>query len=447
MTGGKMVVLKPVVWNDNGYTWPAGITTTGGYSKQHGYGHEEWNGRSDWVWKGWKVFHTQGKGEMHRYASYGRLGIIMTTMIEKKFYAVGVGCNVFGNTDQDNTEIAHALGLPGYADRMWNEVVAIRDAKNGKRGDFDQHWRDHMHVAWRCPLTHYAWFDEPIMIEPNQLIPSKRGNAPRQAIVKVHSSYQAVRPDQALSIVRQALPNDHPVIGWLTTGVFDPVRNEAVKNAARPKGGGNSASTAIDPVIRYMQRYEIVVSPLHHRLQSDFMAYLKKTGIAGEANVACVDLRYSDPRRGTVLVEVKPTEPATVRYAIRTAMRRSKRVDRKISVRMRLMPLMATIIVDDGVDVFVHRRAQFEKQVEFAVHRRAQGHFQQPLDPLDDLALFPKVDRDQNDSTDVGRFRAGHDQRRIADDQPDRSSLCARAPSCGRARGLSRSKRWSGGRR
>ena len=41
MSDGKMVVLKPVVWNDNGYTWPAGIATTGGYSKQHGYGHEE----------------------------------------------------------------------------------------------------------------------------------------------------------------------------------------------------------------------------------------------------------------------------------------------------------------------------------------------------------------------------------------------------------------------
>lgn len=320
MTNGKMVVLKPVVWNDNGYTWPAGIPTTGGYSKQHGYGHEEWNGRSDWVWEGWKVFHTQGKGEMHRYALDGRLGIIMTTMREKKFYAVGVGCNVFENTDDDNAKIAETLGLQGYAERMWKEVTAIRDAKDGKRRDFDRHWRDHMHVNWRCPQTHYAWFDEPVLIEPNELIPSGRGEAPRKAIVMMHSSYQALRPDQALSIVRQALPNDHPIVGWLSTGDFDPVRNKAVKNAPPPKGGGKSAATAIDPVIRYMQMYEIVVSPLHHRLQSDFMADLKKSGIDGKANLGGVDLRYGDPQRGTVLVEVKPTEPATVRFAIRTAM-------------------------------------------------------------------------------------------------------------------------------
>ena len=103
------------------------------------------------------MFHTQGKGEMHRYASDGRLGVIMTTMREKKFYAVGVGCNVFQNTNEDNAEIVRTLGLPGYADRMWKEVAAIRDAKDGKRRDFDRHWRNHMHVNWRCPQTHYAW--------------------------------------------------------------------------------------------------------------------------------------------------------------------------------------------------------------------------------------------------------------------------------------------------
>ena len=116
----------------------------------------------------------------------------------------------------------------------------------------------------------------------------------------MHGSYQAVRPDQALSIVRQALSSDHPVIGWLSTSDFDPVRNKAVKNARPPQGSGNSSSTATDPVIRYMQMYEIVVSPLHHRLQSDFMAYLKNNGIGGKANVARVDLMYSDPQRGTV---------------------------------------------------------------------------------------------------------------------------------------------------
>ncbi len=33
-----------------------------------------------------------------------------------------------------------------------------------------------------------------------------------------------------------------------------------------------------------------------------------------------MDLRYRDSKRGAVLVEVKPTESSTVRYAIRVAM-------------------------------------------------------------------------------------------------------------------------------
>ncbi|MEA3063984.1 MAG: hypothetical protein QOJ27_419 [Sphingomonadales bacterium] len=318
MMDGKMVVLKPVAWNDKGYVWPAGIPATSGYSKNHGYGHEEWNGRSDWVWEGWKVFHTQAKGRMHRYDADGRLGIIMTTMRDKRFFAVGVGCNVFENSDSDNVEIAEALNLPGYAENLW-KVESIQKAKRGRRADFDRHWRDHMHVNWRCPQTHYAWFGVPVPIEPNELIPS---SPPRQAIVKMHGSYQAVRPDQALSIVRRALAPDHPVIAWLSTGDFDPVRNRNVQGAPSPKGGGRrSAAAATDPVVRYMQEYELVVSPLHHRLQEDFTAHLRKSGIRGsEANIECVDLRYRDPHRGGVLVEVKPTEPSTVRFAVRTAM-------------------------------------------------------------------------------------------------------------------------------
>lgn len=314
---GKMVVLKPVVWNDNGYTWPAGIPATSGYSHDHGYGHEEWNGRSDWVWNGWKLFHTEAKGRMHDYASQGRLGIIMTAMREGQFYAVGVGCAVCENSKKHNVEIAEALRLTDYADDLW-EVPAIRERK-GSRAAFNHHWHEHLHVNWRCPQTHFAWFRKPVRIVPNDLIPS---DPPRKAIVKMHSSYQAIRPDQALAIVRHALAPDHPAIGWLLTDDFDPVRNGSVQNAPRPKkGGGRSASTTTDPIKRYMQEYEVVVSPRHHLLQGDFEAHLKKSGArAVRANIDCVDLRYRHPDHGPVLVEIKPTEPATVRYAIRTAM-------------------------------------------------------------------------------------------------------------------------------
>lgn len=313
---GKMVVLKPVVWNDNGYTWPAGLPAGSGYSQDHGYGHEEWNGRSDWVWDGWKVFHTQSKGRMHDYAVAGQLGIVMTTMNAGRFFAVGVGCNVYENSDADNLKIAGALDLPAYVDDLWS-VPAIRERKGSRRA-FNRHWRDHMHVNWKCPQSHFAWFGRPILIVPNELIPA---DPPRQAVVKMHGSYQAIRPDQALSIVRRGLAPDHSIVGWLSTDDFDPVRNRSVRDAPPPKGGTRSAATPVDAVRRYIEEYELVVSPRHHILQRDFEQFLRSGGLKSvHANLDRVDLRFTSPEHGNVLVEIKPTDPSTVRFAIRSAM-------------------------------------------------------------------------------------------------------------------------------
>lgn len=314
---GKMVVLKPVVWNDNGYIGPAGIPATGGFSQKHGYGHEEWSGRSDWIWQGWRIFHTEAKGLMHDYAAKGELAIIPTTMHGGEFFALGVGCNVYENNDADRAGIADALGLKTYARDMWR-IEAIRERK-ASRADLEAHWRSHMGANWRCPQTHFVWFGKPARIVPNDVIPA---TPPRQAIAKMHGSYQAVRPDQALAIVRDLLAPDHPVIAWLSTDDFDPVRNEAVRKAPPPKNGGRrSASTTTDPMIRYMQEYELVITPRHHILQNDFEAYLKSVGARSiRANIDRVDLRFNDPGHGLVLAEIKPTDAATVRFAIRLAM-------------------------------------------------------------------------------------------------------------------------------
>jgi len=339
MAGGKMVVLKPVVWNDQGYRWPAGRIATSGYTKENGYGHEEWNGRDDWIWQGWKIFHTEAKGEMHRYAEGGRLGIIMTAMNDGQFFAVGVGCHVFENDREESAEISTTLKFPSYADRMW-EVESIRKAKK-TRAAFDRHWFGHTHIAWRCPISHYAWFSEPVLIIPDLLIPR---DPPRRAIVKMHGAYQAIRPDQALSIVRQALPDDHSVVGWLSTDDFDEVPNRSVRDAPSPKGNGaRSASTASDPYKRYMQENEILVSPLHANLQHAFVAHLAKRRMVGiKENVNRVDLRYHDPNRGAVLVEVKPTQPDTVRFAIRSAMGQLLDYRQRASGRHALL-----IVIDD----------------------------------------------------------------------------------------------------
>lgn len=314
---GKMVVLKPIVWNGNGYLGPTGETTSSGYAGEHGYGHEEWNGRSDWVWKSWKVFHTQGKGQMFTYAEEGDLGIIMTAMKDGLFYAVGAACAVYKNDDKDRAAIAKDLKLLSNGGDLW-KVPSIRALKEHKAA-FDAHWNvAHEWVQWRCPQSHFVWFDRPIQIVPDDIIPS---TPPRQAIIKMHGSYQAIRPDQALAIIAEKLPSSHPILAWLSTGDFDEVGALDVRNAPPPRGkGSRSAGTATDAYTRYLQENEFQITPKHHNLQSAFEAFisgLKATNIV--PNMERVDVRYVDDRLGPVLAEIKPTDPKTVRFAIRAA--------------------------------------------------------------------------------------------------------------------------------
>jgi hypothetical protein len=137
----------------------------------------------------------------------------------------------------------------------------------------------------------------------------------------MHGSYQAVRPDQALSIVIGALPSLHPIIDWLSTDDFDEVSARSVRDAPPPRGGSRrSAATASDLYSRYLQENEFQITPKHHHLQSAFEDFLGASGATGILpNLERVDLRYEDAEIGPVLVEVKPSDPATVRFAIRTA--------------------------------------------------------------------------------------------------------------------------------
>lgn len=314
---GKMVVLKPVLWNSQGYRGPTGGHRSSGYADDHGYGHEEWNGRPDWVWKGWRVFHTQGRGRMFEHAQTGDLGILMTVVISGRFHAVGVGCNVYQNSEEEMAELARDLDLINNADEVW-AIEDVRKRKTNRRA-FDRHWRQaHKAVNWKCPQSHYLWFEEPVPFVPNDIIPE---TPPREATVKMHSSYQAVRPDQALAIVDPVVPPEHPIRGWLLSGNFDPVRNRSVQRAPAPKAGGKSAGAPGDSYSRYLQENEVFITPKHRMLQAAFERYLrgrKATDI--KPDIQRVDVRFNHPRRGLVLAEIKPTEPSTARFAIRAAM-------------------------------------------------------------------------------------------------------------------------------
>ncbi|MBN8957105.1 MAG: hypothetical protein J0H17_11130 [Rhizobiales bacterium] len=93
--------------------------------------------------------------------------------------------------------------------------------------------------------------------------------------------------------------------------------------AKRPNGrkpGRNSPAAASDPYLRYVEAYEVRITPRHSALQAKFERFLATDGATEiRPNMASVDLRYRDAAKGTILAEIKPCERANVRYAIRTA--------------------------------------------------------------------------------------------------------------------------------
>ncbi len=317
----KLAILKPLVWNAGGYLGPAGSRSVGGFVSENGYGHEEWNGDPQREWNCFRIFHTETKGRMDDFAKHGRLGMIMTAYRPKMGpVALGVATSVQANSPKEMAKIAKALRIHADGERIW--ALPSVQRKFGTRAKFDKHWASQFeYIRWRAPVDEYAWFDQPIPINPEGVFPSGDPTRPRQDIAKRHGGYMAIRPDQALAIVGNALPAGHPVLTWFEEPEFDlRLVNPKIRKAKAPKKSSASAAPATAPYVKWLKEQEIAVTPRHHDLQSRFKAYISSRCTKVAENLRGVDLQYVCASRGLILVEVKPCETATARYAIRTAL-------------------------------------------------------------------------------------------------------------------------------
>ncbi|AGS24359.1 hypothetical protein REMIM1_PC00003 (plasmid) [Rhizobium etli bv. mimosae str. Mim1] len=91
----------------------------------------------------------------------------------------------------------------------------------------------------------------------------------------------------------------------------------------KPKDGrrkGRAGEAAESEYCRYVREYEAIVSPRHSKLQKRFIDYLKQAvpGVSFPPSFRD-DLRYVDGMGRATMAEIKPTDPSTVRFAIRAA--------------------------------------------------------------------------------------------------------------------------------
>lgn len=92
------------------------------------------------------------------------------------------------------------------------------------------------------------------------------------------------------------------------------------RNDRQPGQSHASGAATSEAYQRYVREYEVTVHPQHDKLHKAFVAFLRKRHSQVEFP-ACFrdDLRFAIKGEAEVMVEVKPADAATVRYALRAA--------------------------------------------------------------------------------------------------------------------------------
>lgn len=306
------------MWSTNGYVQPSGYPSSSGYSRDYGYGHEEWNNKSNRMWRGYKLFHTEATDKLLEYSANGELGILMTSSFEGNQYAIGIATSVYHNDGDERELIADELNVYDDWKQIWTLDIVKRKFKNDHK-KFLRHWKKNYEwIRWKCPPGQYFSFKKPLLLNPKKISGKSR-------IISMHGRFQAVYPEQVISIVKDELTKNHPIISWLSEPDFDESlisndlnkfrKNQKKWPKRKPKAGTNSPSMR---KFRYWVEGERAVEPHHAELQSKFARFLTSNKISYEENKNYVDVQYKlDGQK--FFAEIKPTANVETKYAIRAA--------------------------------------------------------------------------------------------------------------------------------
>ena len=312
----KAFILKPIVWNDKNYTEPCGCKAVSGFAFDHGYGHEEWNNNPNWKWQGFRVFHTEcwGKLTLQSFAQDGSLGILMISSFGGSQYALGIATSVYFNDHEDQDLIAKELKTLENGEVIWALASVQKKYLNDKE-NFLKHWKEqHKSIAWKCPIEHYTWFSEPILLDPTQI-------TGKTSLTRRHGAYQVISPDKIMPYIKDHIPSDSPSLEWLQTGNFVASSNVTIKaiianaSSKTTKSSGTSTQCGYEYWIEGIRH----VDPLHAKLQSKFVGHLESQNIQYEQDWHNVDVVAYPKEKPSVFCEIKPTQNISTKLAIRYA--------------------------------------------------------------------------------------------------------------------------------
>lgn len=178
-----LFLLKPILWNTNGYQRPSGWKVSGeSYPAQHGFGHEEWNSSPALAFKEggqrYRTFHTERFGKAATEENRGQTFVFMIASHEGFQQLVGVAGNAHylgGRPDDDpyfdeRKRIAKMLNLAKLGEQAW-EQSRVRAAAEDSRTHFNAVWkRDVSWIPnWICPEEFFWWPQQPVTLQAASL--------------------------------------------------------------------------------------------------------------------------------------------------------------------------------------------------------------------------------------------------------------------------------------
>lgn len=266
---------------------PDNIVNGGKWVTKNGHGHEVCNflPASD----GYIYGHVESsRGEIDRQINFDNLGI-------------GTG-KVIPQIDIVWTATSPAGGR--YVVGWYKNATLFRKRKTHKKSPSKQHARDELTDYRTKVIAENAFL---LQLEQRTLkMPKKKG-------WMGHTQWWA-RPHKMLDGEMEAF---FLALDQMMGGQAAASANEDVTAAGRTTNGGAAQS----PYTRYVEAYEIRVTPQHHQLQNAFAEYLRGDSAAEiKENIQNVDLMFRDKKRGLVLSEIKPCQTENARFAIRMAM-------------------------------------------------------------------------------------------------------------------------------
>lgn len=202
----SLYLIKPIVWNEVGYTRPGGGKFTSGYPAENGFGHEEWNDAPHLTFheqgQDWRVFHTEGVGSQDVEDRAGDIVVFMIASWNAKQYLVGVAGNatcLHGNKGE-RTRLVSIVRCDSveHAKEAWT-VPQVRSCFGDDWRRFLAQWRREAHwmPTWKCPAESFAWLPGPLLLDPPSLTGKNR-------LVTMYSTYQAVHRYQAVNLLKAA---------------------------------------------------------------------------------------------------------------------------------------------------------------------------------------------------------------------------------------------------